>query len=205
LQLAKYTAAKFYDIPAYWKHGKVIFNIPDPSKLWTTSSVIAVYISGPILLFISGIVFLRFHRKTEDKSSVPSAIYLWLYLTAFVLFFGSYLAGMFTDRGFGYIMGWLFIPKYIEIPFGVFSLLMLWMTGFSAGKKFISLTPGYAFYSNALPQFFIKIFIIYLPVILSIATLFLIGINSRDFTIQIIYLSLIAMLTPTLRFIPEKM
>ena len=205
LQLAKYTSALVYDIPAYWHEGRIIFNIPDPSKLWTYSSVVTVYISGPISLFISGIIFLWRHRKTRDKSSFQAILFLWLYLTAFVLFFGSFLAGIFTDRGFGYVMGWLYIPKYIEIPFGIFSVFMLWMLGFSAGKKFMSLTPGYAFYSSVLPQFFIKLLNIYIPVTLSIIILLIIGFNSRDFTIQLIYISLIAMLTPTLRFIPEKM
>jgi len=205
LQLAKFVTAETYGIPALWKDGRVIFNIPDPSKLWTYSSVVSVYISGPLALFIAGFVFLWLHRKTKDKSSFQAAFFLWMYLNAFVLFFGTFLAGIFTDRGFGYIMGWLYIPKYIEWPFGIFSVLMLWMLGFSAGKKFISLTPGYTFYSSTLPQFFIKLLYIYIPVLLAINILMFIGFNSRDFTIQIVYLSLIAMLTPTLRFIPEKM
>jgi len=173
--------------------------------MWTYSSVVSVYIAGPILLFLSGVIFLWRHRKTKDKSSFGSLLFLWLYLTAFVLFFSSFLAGSITDRGFGYVMGWLYIPRYIEIPFDIFSIFMLWMIGFSAGKKFISFAPHYQFYSNTLPQFFIKLLYIYLPSLISIMVLLLIGFNSRDFTIQIIYLSLLVMLTPTLRFIPEKM
>ncbi len=205
LQSAKYISAYLFDIPAYWREGRVIFNIPDPSRLWTYSSVITVYISGPILLFVSGMVFLRLHRITNDKGSFSALTFLWLYMTAFLLFFGTFIAGIITDRGFGYIIGWLFIPKYIEIPFGLFSIFMLWMLGFSSGKKFMSLTPGYKFYTSILPQFFIKLLNIYIPVFISIAILLLIGFNSRDFTIQIIYLSFFVMLTPTLRFIPEKM
>jgi len=205
LQLSKYTSASLFDIPAYWTDGRIIFNIPDPSRLWTYSSVITVYISGPILLFISGMIFLQLHRRTNDKSAFSALVFLWLYLTAFLLFFGTFIAGIITDRGFGYIMGWLFIPKYIEIPFGIFSIFMLWMLGFSAGKKFMSLTPGYKFYTSILPQFFIKLLNIYIPILISIAVLLLIGFNHRDFTIQIIYISLLIMLTPTLRFIPEKM
>ncbi|MCK5775505.1 MAG: hypothetical protein KAH25_04990 [Bacteroidales bacterium] len=205
LQSAKYISAYFFDIPAYWRDGKIIFNIPDSSKLWTYSSVIIVYISGPILLFVSGMAFLGLHRITNDKGSFSALAFLWLYMTAFLLFFGTFIAGIITDRGFGYIIGWLFIPKYIEIPFGIFSIFMLWMLGFSAGKKFMSLTPGYKFYTSILPQFFIKSLYIYIPVFISIAILLLIGFNSRDFTVQIIYLSFLIMLTPTLRFIPEKM
>lgn len=205
LQGAKFGVATFFQIPSLWENGRIIFNIPDPSPLWTYSSVVSVYIAGPILLFITGILFLWLHRKTKDKSSFVALLFLWIYLNAFVLFFGSFLAGIITDRGFGYVMGWLFIPKYIEIPFGIFSIFMLWMLGFSAGKKFISFTPSHFFYANTLPQLFIKTLYIYVPVILSILFFLAIGINARDFTIQIIYLSLIGMLTPTLRFIPEKM
>jgi len=205
LQMAKSVTASFFDIPSLWQNGRIIFNIPDPSPMWTYSSVVSVYIAGPILLFLSGVIFLWRHRKTKDKSSFGSLLFLWLYLTAFVLFFSSFLAGSITDRGFGYVMGWLYIPRYIEIPFDIFSIFVLWMIGFSAGKKFISFAPHYQFYSNTLPQFFIKLLYIYLPSLISIMVLLLIGFNSRDFTIQIIYLSLLVMLTPTLRFIPEKM
>lgn len=205
LQFSKFATASFYDIPSKWQDGRIVFTIPDPSKLWTYSSVISVYISGPILLFFSGIIFFWLYNRNREKNSVKALVFLWMYLAAFVLFFGSFLAGTITDRGFGYVMGWLYIPKYIEMPFGIFSVFMLWMIGYSAGKRFISLTPGYQFYTSTLPQFFIKLLYVYIPVLISIAILFLIGFNNRDFTIQIIYLSFIIMLTPTLRYVHDRM
>ena len=205
IQGAKFGVASFFGIPASWESGKIIFNIPDPSPLWTYSSVLSVYISGPILVFTSAMLFLHFHSRTKDKSSFKALLFLWTYLTAFLLFFGTYIAGIFTDRGFGYVMGWLFIPKYIELPIGLFFLFMIWMIGFSSGKKFISFGPAMHFYTSVLPQLFFKTIYIYIPVILAIAILFAIGYNNRDFTIQIVYLGMIGMLTPTLRFIPEKM
>lgn len=205
IQGAKLGVASYFDIPAAWQSGRIVFNIPDASPLWTYNSVISVYISGPLLIFINAMLFLNFHSKTKDKSSLSALLFLWIYITAFVLFFGTYLAGIFTDRGFGYVFGWLFIPKYIEIPLGLFSVFMIWMIGFSAGKKFISFAPSRHFYTSSQPQFFIKLLYIYIPVIISIIIFILIGFNNRDFTIQIVYLSLIGMLTPTLRFIPEKM
>lgn len=205
LQMAKLGVASFFGIPAAWKSGRIVFNIPDPSPLWTYNSVVSVYIAGPILLFSSAMLFLHLHSKTKDKSSFKALIFLWTYLNAFVLFFGTYLAGIFTDRGFGYVFGWLYIPKYIEIPIGIFSVFMIWMIGFSSGKKFISFAPSMHFYNSVQPQFFIKLLYIFIPSIIAILLLFAMGINNRDFTIQIVYLSLIAILTPNLRFIPEKM
>ncbi|NPD46592.1 MULTISPECIES: hypothetical protein [unclassified Lentimicrobium] len=205
IQGAKYGIARFFHIPALWQDGRIIFNIPDPSPLWTYSSVMSVYIIGPFLVFVVAMVFNSLHNKTKDKSSFKALLYLWLNLTAFILFFGTFVAGIFTDRGFGYVLGWLYIPKYIEIPLGIFSVFMIWMIGFSAGKKLIAFAPQRAFYTSVLPQFFIKILYIYIPVILSISILLLIGFNNRDFTIQLVYISFIGMLTPTLRFIPERM
>jgi len=205
IQGAKYGIASFFGIPASWESGKIVFNIPDPSPLWTYSSVLSVYISGPLLVFTIGMLFLHFHLKTKDKSSLKALIFLWTYLTAFLLFFGTYIAGIFTDRGFGYVMGWLFIPKYIEIPLGLFFLFMIWMVGFSSGKKLISFAPNMHFYTSVLPQLFFKMIYIYIPAILALSILLAIGFNNRDFTIQIVYLGMIGMLTPTLRFIPEKM
>lgn len=205
LQVAKFSVASFFGIPASWANGRIVFNIPDASPLWSYSSVLTTYIAGPLLLFTTAMLFLHFHSRTKDKSSWQSLVFLWTYLTAFILFFGTFIAGIFTDRGFGYVMGWLYIPKYIEIPIGLFFLFMIWMIGFSSGKKFISFAPSYHFYTSNLPQFYLKLLYIYIPVILAILILIAIGFNNRDFTIQIVYLSIIGLLTPTLRFIPEKM
>lgn len=205
IQGSKYGIAAFFGIPAHWESGRIIFNIPDPSPLWTYSSVLSIYISGPILIFTNAMLFLHFHSRTKDKSSFKALVFLWTYLTAFLLFFGTYIAGIFTDRGFGYVMGWLFIPKYIEIPIGLFFLFMIWMIGFSSGKKFIAFSPSAQFYTSILPQLFFKMIYIYLPAILALIILWIIGFNNRDFTIQIVYLGMLGMLTPTLRFIPEKM
>lgn len=205
IQGAKYGVAQFFHIPALWQDGRIIFNIPDPSPLWTYSSVLSVYIVGPFLVFVAALVFNSLHSKTKDKSSFKALFYLWLSLTAFVLFFGTFVAGIFTDRGFGYVLGWLYIPKYIEIPFGIFSVFMIWMIGFSAGKKLITFAPQRAFYTSPLPQFYIKLLYIYIPITLSILILLLIGFNNRDYTIQLVYVSFIGILTPTLRFIPERM
>ncbi len=205
IQAAKYGTATFFNVPALWQDGRIIFNIPHASSLWTYSSVLSVYMVGPFLAFIVAMVFNSLHSKVKDKSSFKALLYMWIYLTAFVLFFGTFVAGIFTDRGFGYVIGWLFIPKYIEIPLGLFSVFMIWMIGFSAGKKLIAFAPLRAFYTSPLPQFFIKLVYIYIPVIISILVLLLIGFNNRDFTIQLVYISFIGMLTPTLRFIPERM
>jgi len=205
IQFAKFIAALYYHIPSSWSQGKLVFNIPDTSALWTYSSVISIYIAGPILLLVIGVIFLFLHRKTKDKSSVAALLYLWIYINALILFFGNFLAGIFTDRGFGYIFGWLYIPKYIEIPFGIFSVFMIWIIGHSAGKKIIPFLPKKVFYDSPLPQFFSKCIYLYSPIVLAIICLYTFGLNGRDFTIQIVYLSILGMLTPTLRFIPEKM
>ena len=205
IQGAKYSTASLFGIPASWESGRIVFNIPDPSPLWDYSSVFSIYFSGPLLVFTSAMLFLHFHSRTSDKSSLKALVYLWTYLTAFLLFFGTYLAGIFTDRGFGYVMGWLYIPKYIEIPIGLFFLFLIWMIGYSSGKKFISFAPSFHFFTSVLPQFFFKLVYLYIPVAFALLILFGIGFNNRDFTIQIVYLGLLGMLTPTLRFIPEKM
>ena len=205
IQGSRYGIARFFHVPALWQDGRIIFNIPDTSSLWTYSSVLSIYIIGPFLVFVAAMVFNSLYSKTRDKSSFKALLYLWISLTAFVLFFGTFVAGIFTDRGFGYVLGWLYIPKYIEIPMGIFSVFMIWMIGFTSGKKLIAFAPLRAFYTSPLPQFFIKLLYVYTPVILSISILLLLGFNNRDFTIQLVYLSFLGMLTPTLRFIPEKM
>lgn len=205
IQGGKFLVATLFGIPAVWRNMQTEFNIPDPSPLWTYGSVLSVYSVGPFLLFITGMISLRFHALSKDKSSFAALFHLWMYLNAFNLFFGTFIAGIFTDRGFGYLMGWLFIPRYIEVPLGLFSVFMIWMIGFSAGKKLIAFAPARQFYTSVLPQFFIKSLYVYIPISVSIGLLLLIGFNHRDFTIQLVYLTLLIMLTPTLRFIPERM
>lgn len=203
-QLAKFGVAAAYGIPGVWRNGQIIFTISDPSPLWTYSSVLSVYGVGPFLFIIIGFVFQRLQKNVPNQNSVKSLVFMWIYIHAFVMVYGTFLAGVFTDRGFGYIMGWLYIPLIVEVPLALFSVIMLWIIGYKVGRKFLAFRHSNRFIDTALPQFYFKLIFFYIPILLGIGILFLFGFNNNNFTQNIVYLSIITMLTPTLRFIPEK-
>lgn len=204
-QLSKFIVAAAFSIPGIWRNGMIIFTIPDPSPLWTYSSVLSIYSVGPFVLLITGFVFQRLHKKIKDKGSSRSLFFMWMYINAFILVFGTFLAGYFTDRGFGYVMGWLYIPWIVEVPLALFSVVMLWVIGYKAGRKFLAFRPNNMFIDTVLPQSFYKVIYFYVPILIGIGLLYLFGFSDNDFTQNIVYLSIIVMLTPTLRFIPEKL
>ncbi|MBN2237938.1 MAG: hypothetical protein JW729_10280 [Bacteroidales bacterium] len=204
-QLLKFSVAAAFGIPGVWRNGQVTFTIPDPSLLWTYSSVLSVYSVGPFALAIVGLVFQRLQRKQSDQGSFKSLFYMWIYLHSYIIVFGTFLAGVFTDRGFGYVMGWLYIPWVVEVPMALLSVIMLWVIGYKAGRKFLAFRHSDRFIDSVLPQLFYKWIYFYIPILVGIGILFLLGYNANDFTQNVVYLSIIAMLTPTLRFIPEKL
>lgn len=204
-QLVKFGVAAAFGIPGVWRNGMIVFTIPDPSLLWTYSSVISVYGIGPLFLLIVGLVFQRLQRKVTDQGSLKSLVFMWIFIHAYILVFGTFLAGVFTDRGFGYVMGWLYIPRMVEAPLALFSVLMLWIIGYRAGRKFLIFRHSDRFIDTVLPQLYFKLMYFYVPILVGIGILYLFGFNANDFTQNIVYLSIIVMLTPTLRFIPEKL
>lgn len=205
LQLVKFVVAAAYSIPGVWRNGMVVFTIPDPSPLWTYSSVLSVYASGPFVLIITGFLFQRWQKKIEDQGSIKSLLFLWMYINAYILVYGTFLAGVFTDRGFGYVLGWLYIPWIVEDPLALFSVVMLWVVGYRAGKKILAFRHEDIFIDTVLPQLYYKLTYLYIPVLVGIGILFLFGFNDNDFTQNIVYVSILVMLTPTLRFVPEKL
>lgn len=203
-QLAKFLVAAAYGIPSVWREGQIVFTIPDPSPLWTYSSVLSVYSVGPFVLLLIGSVFQRLQKNQSDQSSVKSLLFLWIYVHAYILVFGTFLAGYFTDRGFGYVMGWMYIPWIIEVPLALLSVVMLWVIGYKIGRKFLIFRHSNQFIDGVLAQLYFKFVNFYVPIIFGLGILFLIGFNDNDFTQNVVYLSVLTMLTPTLRFIPEK-
>ncbi len=201
-QLAKFGVAAAFSIPGVWRNGQIIFTIPDPSPLWTYSSVLSVYSVGPFVLAIIGFVFQRLQKNVDDKSSTRSLFYMWIYVNAYIFVFGTFLAGYFTDRGFGYVMGWLYVPWIVEVPLALFSVVMLWVIGYKAGRKFLSFRYSNKFVDSVLAQLYYKLMYFYVPIILGIGILWLFGFNENNFTQSVVYVSILIMLTPTLRFIP---
>lgn len=156
MQGAKAFMASLFKISFKWQSGKVLFTIPDTSSLWTYESVVLVYLSAPILLFISGISFLKLYSKLKKKSSITALIYLWGYLSALLFFYGTYIAGIFTNKGFGYVTEWLFIPAYIEIPIGFFFVFLIWNLGHKASRKFMAFSPSFRFTKAEYLNFYLK-------------------------------------------------
>ena len=205
LQLSKFVVAAAYSIPGVWREGMIVFTIPDPSPLWTYSSVLSVYSVGPFVLLIIALVFQRLQAKIKDQGSFKSLVYMWIYINAFILVFGTFLAGYFTDRGFGYVMGWLYIPWIVEVPLALFSVIMLWVIGYKMGRKMLVFRHSNLFIDTVLPQLYFKLMYFYIPILVGYGILYLFGFNGNDFTQNIVYVSILVMLTPTLRFIPEKL
>gem|GEM_PF-4378078 len=101
-------------------------------------------------------------------------------------------------------MGWLYIPWIVEGPLALLSVIMLWVIGYKAGRKFLAFRHSNRFIDGVLAQLYYKLVYFYIPIVAGIGILMLMGLNDNDFTQRVVYLSVIAMLTPTLRFIPEN-
>ena len=57
-QFVSFLAAKTYYIPISFNHFKLVFQAADYSSLWTQSSVVSVYLSVPVFVFVLGIFYL---------------------------------------------------------------------------------------------------------------------------------------------------
>ncbi|WP_400191018.1 hypothetical protein [Hymenobacter sp. B81] len=136
-QLATVLTAKSLGIPGTWGLGKVFFRISDGE--WWQTAVLAVYSAGPLSCLLLGAgAGLWFWWRARRQRGLFKQFLFWLTLHGCNLFFGALVADTFTESGFWFVPGWLFMAGPIPgaLLAGLFGLIQLAL-GYFAGMLFL--------------------------------------------------------------------
>lgn len=136
-QIATSVMANYYNIPSVIYYFKTDFLVRSYSNLWTRDNIILISFIGPFISLVSGFIFFRLFHFFKKRRGLLKLFFLWSTMHAFNMFFGAYIAGVITNKGFGLVTLWLFFQLLLNISFTFICVVFLVLIGSIATKPFL--------------------------------------------------------------------
>lgn len=140
-QLSVIITASFFGISSVLYYYEVMFPVGNSSPLWTQHSIIMITLSGPLISLILGLVTFFYVVKKKKVRGLNRLFFMWLSFHLFNQFFGSFVAGVITDQGFGYVANWMFMGIILKFAFSVLALFVMAIAGYKV-MPFLLTTAG---------------------------------------------------------------
>jgi hypothetical protein len=127
--------AGFFNYPVILYYYDIYFNISEES--WYHDSVKTIYSSGPLIIFVVGLVFLILYSNVREFGGRFKLFFLWGFLHAVNMFFGALLVGTLFDTGVGYVVSWMYIMDTGKLMYSTISIFFLIIAGILSTKQFL--------------------------------------------------------------------
>ncbi|MAE07930.1 MAG: hypothetical protein CL661_04125 [Bacteroidetes bacterium] len=101
---------------------------------WTHDSVKLIYSSGPILIFIIGLISLIAFWSLVEEPARIKIFFMWLTLHAFNFFFGGLLIGNLFKKGVGHVFNWMYLTDTTKMIVALLGFLGLLGTAYIMSK-----------------------------------------------------------------------
>jgi len=111
-----------YEVGISW--ARISYYIEAPE--WTHDSVSLIFGSGPILIFVAGLISLIAFWSLIEEPTRLKIFFMWLTLHSFNLVFGGLLIGNIFKKGVGHVFNWMYLTdtsKMIVALIGFIGLL----------------------------------------------------------------------------------
>ena len=121
----KIMMAAVFGYPTNFTYNKINYFIE--SYRWTMDAVTLIYLSGPILLFVLGILSLVYYASMSDEEGRIKVFFVWFTLHAFNFVFSGLMIGNIFTLGVGHVFNWMYLNdtmKMIVALIGFFGLLL---------------------------------------------------------------------------------
>jgi hypothetical protein len=137
-------AASFFDYPVIVKYWEIYFNIgPDA---WYHDSVKTIFSSGPLILFLVGIICLIIFNNLKEMPGNFKLFFLWGFLHGINMLFGALLIGTLFETGVGHVISWMYVMDTGKMMYSTISIFILVIAGLIATKSF--LVSGNAYFNE---------------------------------------------------------
>ncbi len=199
--LTMITASWIFDVPTSIHHLKIIFLIPDNSRLWTYFSVCFIYAAGPIYCLVCAIYLLRYLIKNKFKEkNAKKTYYLWCYIIAVNLFFGGLFAGTPIMKGFGYVPWWALLPGGLRNLITIISAICLIANGIFLNSIFSAFAYNYRVLMDKYSQILFKTVFVLLPVLTFNLILLITGLPDNTLYERLLLVTIFFQIIPILPF-----
>lgn len=133
---------------------KIFYNITNEE--WTPDAVKILYSAGPIAFLIAGLIFLIIYSKLRQDVKNSKLFFLWGFIHGLGGFFSPLLLGSLLNKGFGYVITYLYYKDTARMIFSIVSLFLLITIGVMSTRSFlISGNQYYNFIDKTNRRFFI--------------------------------------------------
>lgn len=119
-----------YDLGFDWN--SIYFYI-EPYE-WSHDSVKLIYSSGPILIFVIGLISLIAFWSLVEEPARLKTFFMWLTLHSFNFFFGGLLIGNIFKKGIGHVFNWMYMTDTSKMLVALFGFLGLLGTAYIMSK-----------------------------------------------------------------------
>lgn len=134
-QLTTIIASNIFDIPNTLYYNRIGFNVRP--EVWTFDSVKVIYSSGNIVLFLISITFLVVIIKALEFNGLLRLFFLWGFIHALSMLFGSFVIGAFNFEGFGIVLSYLYLADTAKMLLLFSGLLIIIGIGMAMVKAYL--------------------------------------------------------------------
>jgi len=107
----------------------VEFLISDSSTIWDDTSIILLFLSGPAICLLVGILLNIIIYKQHKRSEKHKIVLIWIILWCYIWFFGGLISGWISKGGLTYFTEWLFDTSSLNPVMAILSIMVLISTG----------------------------------------------------------------------------
>ncbi|HPS63425.1 MAG TPA: hypothetical protein PLK82_10215 [Bacteroidales bacterium] len=137
-------AAMLFNIPAILYYYDVDYLIR--SIDWSPDSVMGVFSSGPIVMFVLTLFLLILYKSVETEKGILRLLVLWMIFHTLTRILGEILAGAILGKGFGFVILYIFLMDTGKVVLTILSLAAMYYIGTRMTR--ISLFTANTYFNN---------------------------------------------------------
>lgn len=134
-QITTVIAASFFNYPVIVYYYEIYFNISP--EAWYHDSVKTIFSSGPLIVFVIGIISLIVYHNIKESVISYKLFFLWGFLHGVNMLFGALLVGTLFETGVGHVISWMYIMDTGKVLYSIISIFLLVIAGLLATKPFL--------------------------------------------------------------------
>lgn len=199
-RLSASIAASAFNIPSTIYYYDIDFLIT--SHDWSADAVNTIFSASPLISFILALGLFALYREIISFSGISGIFIAWLFLAFFGYFAGELIVGSILNKGFGYVLMYMFVMDTGRLALTVLAGLAILMAGRAIAR---TLLYSGNIYFNDLKDIYKLKYAIYqfiLPFIIGTAILQICEIPNFSIYLFLSRLSLILIFLP---LIPRSM
>jgi hypothetical protein len=140
-QFTTIIASRIFDIPNTLYYNRIGYNVIP--EAWTFDAVKVIFSSGNIMLFLLLITAVVIIIKALEFNGLLRLYFVWIFIHATSMLFGSFIIGAFNFEGFGIVLSYLYWADTAKMLLLFSGLIILIGIGMAMVKAFLFTANSY--------------------------------------------------------------